>query len=131
MLFIVLVLTVLLARVGAGSPDEHGNNVAPGGERQVEQVTIESVDVRLAESFPVQVFVEVQGYLPDPCWEAQEPFVQQDGNRFEIEIMAERDPNEACPQVIEDYAENVALGSMDPGEYIVIVNGVEQSFEVH
>jgi hypothetical protein len=133
LMFAVLVLVIALGRVGAGDPEGLINDdpPAPGDERQVQQVQIESVDVQLAESFPVQVFVEISGYLPDPCWEPQVPVVQQDGDRFEIEIMAERDPDEVCPQVIEDYSETVALGSMDPGAYVVIVNGVEQSFEVH
>jgi hypothetical protein len=131
MLILVLVLIVAIARVGAGdaSNDDQGQQDS-GDEYRVEPVTIESVEVRIAESFPVQIFVEVTGYLPDPCWEPQEPSVEQDGNQFIIEIMAERKVDEVCPQVIENYEHTIALGSMDPGSYVVRVNEVEQAFEV-
>ncbi|MEX2426443.1 MAG: hypothetical protein WD401_06730, partial [Thermomicrobiaceae bacterium] len=90
-----------------------------------------SVNVLLAESFPVQVFIEVTGYLPDPCWKPQEPAIREDGARIEVEIVAERNANDMCAQAIEDYQNNIALGTMDPGKYVVSVNGTEQQFEVH
>lgn len=98
---------------------------------QVSAVTIETVEVQLAESFPVQMFVEVSGYLPDPCWEPVEPVVEQDGQRFNIEIVAEREADQMCPQVIEPYEKTISFGAMDPGQYLVSVNGVEQAFAVH
>lgn len=127
----VLVLTVAIARVGAGDPHEPGNGSPPAGERRVEPVTIETINVNIAESHPVQVFVDVAGYLPDPCWEAPETVVTEAEPRFEVEIMAERDPGETCAQVIEDYQATIPLGSPEPGDYVVDVNGVEQAFEVH
>lgn len=132
MLIVVLVLVVAIARVGAGRNDDGGDDLPdPGDEMRVQPVEIESIDVLLAESFPVQVFVEVTGYLPDPCWEPQEPVVREQGPRFEVEIVAERDAGEMCAQAIEPYQHNIALGTMDPGTYVVSVNGTEQEFEVH
>jgi hypothetical protein len=123
-----LILVVAIAKVGATDDDD---DQVSDGDRLVELVTVENVEVNIAESYPVQVFVRVTGYLPDPCWEAQTPTISQDGNRFEIEIYAERDPDEVCAQVIQDYEETIPLGTMDPGNYVVSVNGVEQSFEVY
>jgi hypothetical protein len=131
MLIGVLILAVAIARAGAGDPDDASNgDVDVDDEYRVERVSIDSVDVRIAESYPVQIFVDVNGYLPDPCWNAMEPSVEQDGNRFEVEIVAERKADEMCPQVIEDYEYVIALGSPDPGDYVINVNGVEQAFEV-
>jgi hypothetical protein len=128
---VALVIVILIARVGAGNNDESDiDHQVPDGERQIEEINIESFEVHLAESFPVQVFVEVEGYLPDPCWEPQEPTIERDGNRFIVTILAERDPEEMCPQVIEEYSETVPLGNAEPGSYAVEVNGVEQAFEV-
>jgi hypothetical protein len=125
--FVLIIALAMFGREGnASKPNDTTNDTA----YQVQPVTIESVDVRIAESFPVQIFVEVHGYVPDPCWEVQDPVVQQDGPRFEIEIMAERPEGAVCAQVIEPYETNIALGSMDPGDYVVSVNGFEQPFEV-
>jgi hypothetical protein len=127
----VLILVVAIARVGAtdNNNDERDPNLVDG--YLVELVTIEEVEVLIAESYPVQVFVRVTGYLPDPCWEALPPTIVKDGNRIEIEILARRDPEAVCAQVIQDYEESIPLGTMDPGEYVVSVNGVEREFEVH
>lgn len=131
MLIGVIVLVILIASVGANGTDSGDTSDGPpGGERQVERVKIEQLDVRIAESFPVQVFVDVRGYVPDPCWEPQEPVVDEQGPRFEIEIVAERAADEMCAQVIENYETTIGLGSMDPGNYVVAVNGIEQEFEV-
>lgn len=128
----VVILVVLIASVGAsGQGSVEHNNTAPDDEFQVEPVKIETIDVLLAESFPVQVFVEVTGQVPDPCWEPQEPVIEQGGNRIEVEIMAERDADEVCIQAIEDYSTTLALGTLEPGTYVVVINGVEQEFEVH
>jgi hypothetical protein len=130
-LVVALAVVILIARVGAGNNDEGDvDHQAPDGERQVEEINIENYDIRLAESFPVQVFVDVEGYLPDPCWEPQEPVIERDENRFVVTILAERDPEEMCPQLIEDYSETIALGNADPGSYTIEINGIEQSFDV-
>jgi hypothetical protein len=124
MLVGILALAIAIARFG---PSEAAGNDQmpddPGGDRQVTEVTIESVDVRIAESFPPQIFVEVRGYVPDPCWEVQQPVIEQDGPRWEIEIVAERDGDAMCAQVIEPYEETISLGPVDPGDYAVSVNG--------
>ncbi len=131
LLLTIIVLVIALAGTLAGEFGDNDNEADPSDEYQVSDVNINRVDVRLAESHPVQVYVEIAGYLPDPCWNAQEPVVEQDGQRFEIEIVAERKADEVCPQVIEDYETVVELGTADPGDYVVSVNGVEQEFEVH
>ncbi len=131
-LLVTVVLVVLIASAGAGDravPDD--STASDGNEFDVAPVTIETIDVRLAESYPVQVFVDVHGYVPDPCWEPQEPVIEEDGNRIEVEILAERDVAEMCIQAIEDYETTLSLGPRDPGEYVISVNGVEQEFEVH
>lgn len=126
-----LVLVIALAGTAAGDVEDNDNVASPSDEYQVSEVTIHTIDVLIAESFPVQVFVEISGYLPDPCWNAQEPVVEQNGDRFEVEILGERKADEMCPQVVENYEETVDLGSPEPGVYLVSVNGVEQEFEVY
>jgi inhibitor of cysteine peptidase len=129
----IATLALVIALGGALTTDTSDQNdqADPSNEYEVSEVNVETVDVLLAESYPVQVFVEVTGYLPDPCWEAQEPVTEQNGNRVDIEILAERKVDEVCPQVIEEYRTTIELGTLEPGEWVVSVNGVEQEFEVH
>jgi hypothetical protein len=130
-LFVSIAIVVVIASVGAGNgEDDDRDQPASGDERQVQEVAIDRFDVNLAESFPVQVFIAVEGHLPDPCWESQEPVVEREGDRFVVTIMAERDPDEMCAQVIEDYSESIGLGDVEPGSYAVEVNGLEQTFDI-
>ena len=130
MLSLALVLVIAIVRVGSDDTGNGENDTNHENARLVEPVSIDSVDIRLAESFPVQAFVEVSGYLPDPCWEPMEPHIVHEGSRFDIEILAERDADEFCPQVIEDYDTSISLGPVDPGDYVVRVNSVEEQFRV-
>ncbi len=123
----IIVLAFAIARIGA--EDDQGND-APDNGLRVAPVTIDSVSVNLAESFPVQVFVLVEGYMPDPCWVPREPHITGHPDGWEIEILAERDPDEVCPQVIESYEETIALGEAESGTYTLNVNGFETEFEV-
>jgi hypothetical protein len=91
---------------------------------------VESVDVSIAESFPVQVFVAANGYLGDGCTEIHEVDVQQNGNEFEVTITTRRPAEAICTQQLVGHTENVGLGSPPPGDYTVTVNGVSQSFTV-
>jgi inhibitor of cysteine peptidase len=127
---VAIALIIVLVVFGRGGSASSDDTVSPGNDREVQRVEIESVEVQIAESFPVQIFVVVSGYVPDPCWEVQEPVIEQSDQRFEIEIVAERDPDEMCAQVIEPYEESIGLGTVEPGDYVVSVNGVEQSFRV-
>jgi hypothetical protein len=91
---------------------------------------VESVDVLLAESFPVQVFVAANGYLGDGCTEIHEVDVQQNGNEFVVTITTRRPAGAICTQQLVGHTENVGLGSPPPGDYTVTVNGVSESFTV-
>jgi inhibitor of cysteine peptidase len=127
----VLILLIVAVAVARLATDRTGAaNDEPNNGYITAPVTVEAIDVLLLESFPVQVMVQVQGYLPDPCYEALEPVIERDGNRFVIEIVGERDEDAMCAQVIEPYEENINLGAVEPGEYAVEVNGVVKEFRV-
>ncbi|MEX2236194.1 MAG: hypothetical protein WEB00_01475 [Dehalococcoidia bacterium] len=95
------------------------------------QFNVESVDVLIAESFPVQIFVTAAGYFPDGCTELHEVTIDQQGNEFIVTITTRRPADAVCTQAIVEHIESIGLGSPPPGDYTVTVNGVSQEFTVH
>jgi len=100
-----------------------------GGAWNPDPVYIDSVDLILAESSPVQVSVLVEGFLPTPChtlgWGLSGG---EDGLYLDLYALA--DPTAACAQVLEPFTEIIDLGAFEAGSYVVFVNGVEYPFEI-
>jgi inhibitor of cysteine peptidase len=94
------------------------------------QAVVESVDILILESFPVQVRAIAKGYHPDPCTKTKEITQKREGNTFEVTITTERDGGQACIQVISPFEENLALDvvGLDAGTYTVTINGVSAQF---
>ncbi|MGA7671874.1 MAG: hypothetical protein WBW04_15710 [Nitrolancea sp.] len=93
-------------------------------------IQITNVDVLIAESYPPQISVSVTGIIPDSCTTVQQPEVNHDGTTFTITIMGERPTGMVCAQVATTYQKSIALGTLDPGDYTVSVNGVSKDFTV-
>jgi hypothetical protein len=93
---------------------------------------IESVEVSLMESQPVQVAVEVRGYVPDSCHAFKGASQRRDGNSFSIEMFMERTApaDAACLLRIEIVERSFPLGPLPAGDYVVNVNGVRRSFHI-
>lgn len=107
-----------------------GGSGTPGGTTVTKPIHIETVDIRIAESYPPQLFAEVTGYLPDGCTVPLDPEISRSDNTITVTILGERDPDAMCTQVLIDYHKNIPLGSVDPGEYTVIVNDHSQTITV-
>ncbi|MDI3341557.1 MAG: hypothetical protein QJR03_13620 [Sphaerobacter sp.] len=123
---LVVVGALLWERAQAPTADGGGD----GGGSVIRPIVIESVAIRIAESDPPQLFVDVQGYLPDSCTTAHEPEVTRDGNTFAVTILGERPPGVFCTQAIVPYQKSIALGNVEPGEYTVKVNDQVQTVTV-
>ena len=96
----------------------------------IADMPIKEIEILIAESFPVQVTVEVTGYLTDSCTEHHETHQAREGNTITIQITTKRPKDSVCATVITEYQERVSIGSSPPGDYKVIVNGMEQEFRV-
>ncbi len=96
----------------------------------VADMPIGEIEVLLAESDPVQVTVEVNGWLPDSCTTHHETHIAQEGNTITIQITTIRPRDLACATVVTEYQEKVSIGTLPAGDYKVIVNNVEQRFRV-
>jgi hypothetical protein len=100
---------------------------APGDEdltRGVVHLDLESSEILVMESFPVQVNVILRGSLPDPCHELRVvPSEPDRDNNIELEVYSLADPSVACITVIEPFEATISLGSFPQGTYTIEVNG--------
>ena len=96
----------------------------------VRDMPIQEIEVLLSESDPVQVTVQVNGWLPDSCTAHHETHQAQAGNTITIQITTIRPRDYACATVVTEYQERVSIGTLPPGDYKVIVNDVEVEFRV-
>lgn len=122
----LLIFTAFLmgcSRVGAPVPD------LPG-EPSLVLATVEDVEVVMLMSFPLQVHLQVKGYVGDPCTAIDEVDIEREGYDIKVLIKTKRDSELACIQVIEPFEENVPLDvyGLPAGDYTVDVNGFETSF---
>jgi hypothetical protein len=87
-------------------------------------VFIDSSDLLIMESYPIQIALVLNGNLPTPCNQlrvvANPPDEQ---NRIQVEVYSVIDPAEMCIQVLEPFEANIGLGSFPSGHYSVWVNG--------
>ena len=96
----------------------------------IANMPIAEIEVLLAASDPVQVTVEVNGWLPDSCTTHHETHQTQEGNTITIQITTIRPADLACATVVTEYQERVSIGTLPAGNYTVMVNDVEQQFRV-
>ena len=142
---LVAVLFVIFTVALSGCVDKGQNNtdnqtegsVNGGLNTSTEEYTygvanVESIDILTLESFPVQIHVIVEGYLPDGCTEINEIKPEREGNIFNINITTKRPKEAMCTQAIESFTEKIPLEvqGLSAGNYTVNVNGVNGSFEL-
>ena len=93
------------------------------------EVWVTGSDVRVMESFPVQIMLDVTGDKPTPCHEIFWT-VEDDGEVIAIEMISQVAPEQNCAQVIEPFTIAVPLGSWTEETREIRLNGeVVGSFE--
>lgn len=139
MLVACVSLLFLLAACNVGNRQTSSEEATPtseptavSGSNQPErgQAKVDSVEVLIMESFPVQVSVVARGELPDSCTRIDEIISQQSGDTFRVAITTYRQPDQMCTQVIVPFEQSVALdvAGLPAGTYNVSVNGVPATF---
>jgi inhibitor of cysteine peptidase len=128
MIVFVLIIASLLGACGGSG--ESSEPPSPGGDVEEGMAPIEKVEVLLLESFPLQVHLKVEGYMPDGCTEVASTEVDKQDHRFEVTIRTSRPTDVLCTEAIEPFEMNIPLDvyGLPAGEYQVDVNGVETSF---
>jgi hypothetical protein len=108
-----------------------GNGAGGDGEIEVKPAPIHELEVRFAESFPVQVFVYIKGGLADGCTSFHGlEITERAANRIKMEVTVERPKDAVCPAVYGFFEQNVNLGTdFKSGQtYTVIVNDRSTTF---
>jgi hypothetical protein len=92
-------------------------------------VWVTGADVRIMESFPVQIMLDVTGEKPTPCHEIFWT-VDDDGEVIEIEMISQVAAEQVCAEVIEPFNIAVPLGSWAEESREIELNGeIVGSFE--
>jgi inhibitor of cysteine peptidase len=94
---------------------------------------VETVEIQILESLPVQVVVVAKGNLSDGCQQLDRINTIQAGNKFTITIGKKSiDEQMMCTQALVPFEERIPLNVTDlkAGTYSVNVNGISQSFKL-
>ncbi|MCQ1536459.1 protease inhibitor I42 family protein [Methanosarcina sp. KYL-1] len=119
-----------------GGPTTDSNGGGDGNEMPEEYTygtaNVENIQIMILESFPVQVKVVVEGYLPDGCTEIDKIETEREGNTFNVSISTKRPKDAICTQALRPFAITIPLDvyGLKAGTYTVDVNGVTGTFEL-
>ena len=120
-----LLLTTFLL-VGCGRLTDPMPAAQAGSEMTPGPVFVNSTELLLRETFPVQVDLRVQGALPTPChhavWSIRGPDAE---GRLDVELHSEAPAEPACVQVLQELDLTIPLGSYAEADLTVFLNGEE------
>jgi len=117
------------------NPDAMDTPVVSPTEQAIEWVeseslTVESVDVLIMESWPLQVNAVVKGYLPDGCTNIYQSSSHRYGQGFRINLVTRRPKDALCTEALELFEVIVPLdvSGLPAGNYQVDAYGVQADF---
>lgn len=91
---------------------------------------IDTIEVNILESYPVQAQAIVRGHLPDACTYIEHVAVARESTSFRIRLATARQPNQRCAQVLTPFEEIVPLEviGLPAGQYDVRLNNAVATF---
>ena len=114
-------LAVLLWLSGCGRADP---TLLPPDPKEMGDLLIESVELIQAESWPVQVRLELAGTLPSACHSLDYSVVLPGAGRvIEVEVQAILEKGSECSGEPEPFRQGIGLGSYTDGDFQVLLNG--------
>jgi len=118
-------MALLVAITAACATGSGGEEPPTSGTAQVD-----SIDLLILESFPVQITAMVRGNLPDGCTTIDQIAQERQGNTFEVTITTKRPAGKMCTQALVPFEEAIALevNGLPAGTYTVSVNGTTGAF---
>ncbi|MCB9421188.1 MAG: hypothetical protein H6667_15410 [Ardenticatenaceae bacterium] len=133
-IFTLILLLFIAAGCGGTEPEPTATPLPPTDAPPSEPVTgtanVESIQILMLESFPVQVNARMRGVLPDGCTTIDQITTDKSGNDFTITMTTFRPADAVCTEATVPFDEVVALDvlGLDAGTYNVTANGVSGSF---
>jgi hypothetical protein len=112
-------------------PDADEPDIEPiEGDIITGEATVESLDILILESFPVQVNVQVSGYLGDGCTSIGEITTEREEDTFYVHISTVRPADAICTMQLVGFDEVISLDvhGLEAGAYTVDVNGETATF---
>lgn len=93
---------------------------------------VDSVEIALLESFPVQVQAIVRGKLPDGCTFLAAPIIQRQQSTFFVVLATGRNESGACTEALVPFEQRIPIDAagLTAGLYTVDVNGASGRFEL-
>jgi inhibitor of cysteine peptidase len=95
-----------------------------------QQAMVESMQVNLMESFPVQVSVTLSGNLPDGCTEIHEITAPREQQTFTISVITRKPMDVACTMALVPFEETISLDveGLPAGDYTVQLGDLSETF---
>jgi hypothetical protein len=85
---------------------------------------LDSSQLLIMESYPLQVLAILSGSLPDPCHRLRVAVTAADAdNRINLEVYSLANSSESCAMVLEPFVASIPLGTYSGGHFSVYVNG--------
>ncbi len=107
-----------------------GSGSSPSPEKPADEnlvagpVYLDSADLLVLESYPLQYRLLLKGSLPDPCHELKVVVPAPDAQGvIDVQVFSLADPGKVCIQVLEPFETSVSLDGFPPGTFAVMVNG--------
>lgn len=135
---LLLCLFATLAACSLVNPEEEESPTPPATETETaeepETVTgeadVESIEILVLESFPVQVNVIASGALADGCTSLVEPTPRLEANTFVVNLATRRVEDDVCTQATVPFDKVISLPveGLSAGTYTVSVNGLTDTF---
>lgn len=86
---------------------------------------IENVEVVVMESYPMQIALNVSGYIPDGCAAPTQVIQSREENTVMVRVFRTLPPDAICAAMAADYNDTIMIeGGFDFGHYTFDVNGV-------
>jgi len=90
------------------------------------EVFVDSSELVVMESYPLQIVLHVKGNLPTPCHQLRAKMANPNENgEIHIDLYSLVDPEAICIQMLESFESNIQLGSFPDRSYTVWLNGVQ------
>lgn len=131
LMILLAAITILGLVACSGKEEPTATAVSPTETVQPANGTaaVDSVQVMMMESFPIQVSVVVRGELPDVCTSIDDPVTTRNGNAFAVSLSTTRtDCTSTDVNLPFEISIPLEVVDLPAGTYSVDVNGMKGSF---